>query len=82
MLTGSLHCGDTMSMTTCFIPTDTAIISKITVDSTVNDFVKIIADSCITTGIEVDFKATECVDLISGFSVVQGAILEIDVGCN
>ena len=77
----SMHCGDTMSMVTCLIPNDTAYVHKITIDSTVNDVVKIIADSCITSGANVHFNAVQCIELTSGFATEQGAILEINVGC-
>ena len=74
----SITCGDTMAMSQCF---NTIEIGKISMDSSLLGFTKIIADSCITANAKVTLSATQCVDLESSFSVDAGCELEIDVGC-
>ena len=81
-ITGSLHCGDSLATISCALPIDTFLVHKITIDSTITNANKIIADSCITTSLSVEFQAHECVDLVEGFNVAQGTSLEIQIGCN
>ena len=76
----SITCGLSMPMGECILcPTDTAFVSKVAVDTSFIGHPKIIADSTICSGINVDFIPSQCVDLNEGFEVISSGQISISI---